>query len=199
MPTTTLHLDTRIKTLTEVLTGEGERSAVASEVRAAKGNFSIALTNLNNQPGFNIRAASIYTALRNPAALKDIASGQHAAVVGQVKILQRVQAISPVPEAVPALMKANLTSAFHVAEMPQSALLKAYGKALGRQTTPQQVYTNAVNTRIRNEHALMTMRDSIRGTGLAVIDGQRTKTARLAALQSVADQQNISYLRGKSA
>lgn len=169
-----------------------QRMVQAAEIPIADTTIRTGVaTFLNNQPDFNIRTISVYTALRSPTALKDIASGQHPAVVGQLKILQRVQAISPVPEAVPVLMKANLTSAFHVAEMPQSTFLKAYGQALGGQTTAQQVYTNAVNTRIRNEHALMTTRESIRGTGLAVIDGQQTRATRMATLQRVADQQNI--------
>ena len=51
------------------------------------------------------------------------------------------------------------------------------------------MYTHAINTRIRNEHALMTMRESVKGTGLAIIDGQQPLAARMARMQAIADQQ----------
>jgi Tc toxin complex TcA C-terminal TcB-binding domain/Neuraminidase-like domain len=142
---------------------------------------------LTNQPNFNIRTTSIYTALKHPEAFNGIADEHRAGVVEQLKTLQRVQAISPIPAAVPVLMKANLTSAFRVAEIPESTFLSAHGQTLGEETA-RQVYTSAINTHIRNEHALMTMRESMRGTGLAIIDGQQPKEARMAKLQAVADQ-----------
>ena len=145
---------------------------------------------LTNQPEFNFRATSIYTALKAPDALKGIADEHRAGVVEQLKTLQRVQAISPVPAAVPVLMKANLTSAFRVAEIPESTFLNAHGPTLGDDTA-RLVYTRAINTHIRNEHALMTMRDAWRGSGLAIIDGRQPVEARAASLQAVADAQAV--------
>ena len=145
---------------------------------------------LDNQPDFNIRTTSVYTALQKPEAFKGVAEEHQADVVEQLKTLQRVQALSPVPEAVPVLMKANLHSALSVAEMPESTFLNAYSNVLGEETA-RQVYTNAINSRIRNEHALMTMREAMRGTGLAIIDGQQTREERVASLQQVADKQNV--------
>ena len=80
---------------------------------------------LTNQPEFNIRTTSVYTALKHPDAFKGIADEHRAGVVEQLKTLQRVQAISPIPEAIPVLFKANLTSAFRVAELPESTFLNA--------------------------------------------------------------------------
>ena len=145
---------------------------------------------LTNQPEFNIRTTSVYTALKHPDAFNGIADEQRAGVVEQLKTLQRVQAISPVPAAVPVLMKANLTSAFRVAEIPESTFLSAHGPALGEDTA-RQVYTSAINTHIRNEHALITMREAWRGTGLAIIDGQQPMEARMAKLQGVADAKAV--------
>ena len=144
----------------------------------------------DNLPDFNIRTTSVYTALKHPEAFKNIPDEHRAGVVEHLKTLQRVQALSPVPEALPVLMKANLTSAFHVGEMPESTFLSAHGQALGEETA-RQVYTHAINTRIRNEHALMTMRESVKGTGLAIIDGQQPLAARMARMQAVADQQAV--------
>ena len=145
---------------------------------------------LSNQPEFNIRTTSVYTALKQPDAFKGIADEHRAGVIEQLKTLQRVQAISPVPAAVPVLMNANLTSAFRVAEIPESTFLAAHGSALGEDVA-RQVYTGAINTQIRNEHAMMTMREAWRGTGLAIIDGQQPMQAKMAMLQSVADAQAV--------
>lgn len=145
---------------------------------------------LTNQPDFNIRTTSVYTALKHPDAFKGITEEHRTGVVEQLKTLQRVQAISPIPTAVPVLMKANLTSAFRVAEIPESTFLSAHGPTLGEDTA-RQVYTSAVNTHIRNEHALMTMREAWRGTGLAIIDGQQPMEARMAKLQGVADEKAV--------
>src|SRR5204862_2250109 len=127
---------------------------------------------LDNQPDFNTRTTSIYTALKHPEAFKGIADEHRPEVVENLKTLQRVQAISPIPEAVPILMKANLTSAFRVAEIPESTFLNAHGTALGEDTA-RQVYTSAINTHIRHEHALMTIRETLR-PGMAIMGGQQT-------------------------
>ncbi|NUN67052.1 hypothetical protein HCU40_20415 (plasmid) [Pseudanabaena biceps] len=138
---------------------------------------------LTNQPDFNIRTTSIYTALKHPEAFKDIAEEHQAGVVEQLKTIQRVQSLSPIPEAVPVLINANLTSAFAVGEMPESSFLRAHGEALGEETA-LQVYTTAINSRIRNEQALMTIRDSIRGTGLAILDREQPMQTRMAKVQA---------------
>jgi peptidoglycan hydrolase-like protein with peptidoglycan-binding domain len=144
---------------------------------------------LDNQPDFNIRTTSIYTALKHPEAFKDIAEEHRAGVVEHLKTIQRVQSLSPVPEAVPILINANLTSAFGVAEMPESSFLRAHGEALGEETA-LQVYTTAINSRIRNEQALITMRDSIRGTGLAILDREQPMQTRMDRRQAPTDPQD---------
>lgn len=145
---------------------------------------------LTNQPDFDLRTTSVYTALKHPKAFKGIAEEHRADVVEHLKTLQRVQAISPVPAAVPVLMNANLTSAFRVAQMPESTFMAAHAPALGEQAA-RQVYTNAINTHVRNEQALMTMRESWRGSGLAIVDGQQPMDVRMARLQGVADAKGV--------
>lgn len=145
---------------------------------------------LTNQPDFNIRTTALATALQNSEAFKNIPEEQQPEVVNQLKILQRVQAISPIPEVIPTLMQANLTSAFLVSEMPESAFMHAYGKSLG-EAAAAQVYTNAINARIRNEQALMSMRESIRGTGLAIMDGSASLEQRMASMQKTTDQKAV--------
>ncbi|HLO30218.1 MAG TPA: neuraminidase-like domain-containing protein, partial [Anaerolineales bacterium] len=145
---------------------------------------------LTNQPDFNIRTTSIYTALKQPAALKGIAEEHVPQVVEQIKSLQRVQAFTPTARAVPVMLSANLTSAFRVAEMPESTFLKAHSAALGEDLA-RTIYTNAVNIHIRNEQALIAMREAVRGTGLAILDGDRSLDTRLKSLQRVTDDQDV--------
>ena len=172
---------------------EAEVPIVDANLRSGVASF------LSNQPDFNIRTTSVYTALQHPEAFKNIAEEHQPGVVEQLKTLQRVQAISPTPIAVSELMKVNHTSAFRVAEMPESTFLNIHSNALGEETA-QQVYTNAINTHIRNENALITTRDALKGTGLAIIDGAQTKEERLASLQAItnnhAAQLNLETLFG---
>ncbi len=162
-----------------------------AEIPIADTNLRAGVTSfLANQPDFDIRATSVYTAIQQPDAFKGIAEEYRAGVVEQLKTISRVQALTPIPEAVPVLMEANLTSAFGVAEMPETAFLIAYSPTLGEETA-RQVYTNATNSRIRNEQALMTMRDVWRGTDLVIIDGEQPMEERTAMLQEVADKNAV--------
>lgn len=156
---------------------DAEVPIAEAELRAGVAKF------LANQPDFDIRRTSIYKALKHPEAFKDIASEQRAGVTHQLKTLQRVQALTSAPEAIPVLMKANMTTAFGVAELPESVFLRNFSNALG-EGVARQVYTNAINARIRNEQALMTMWEARRGTGLAIIDGNEPREARVARLRA---------------
>ncbi len=76
--------------------------------------------------------------------------------------------------------------------MPESTFLKSYSNRLG-EATARQVYTYALNNRIRYEQALMVMKETSRGTGLAIIDGlqpQPLKT-RMVRFQAVADEKAV--------
>ena len=151
------------------------------EVPIADTNIRLGVVKfLYNQPDFNIRTTSIYTALKNESAFTEIAEEQREEVVNQLKILQRVQAISPIPEAVPVLMNANLISAFTVTEMPESTFLKSYSNPIG-EVTARQVYTCAQNIRFRNERAWMVMQETLRGTGFAIIDGSQPLETRMVS------------------
>ena len=168
-----------------------QRMVTNAEVPIADTNLRTGIASfLNNQPDFNIRTTSIYTALQRPEAFQNIAEDQRAGIVDQLKTLQRVAAISPVPDAVPVLMKANISSAFDVSQMPESTFLKMHGGALGEDTA-RQVYGNAINAHIRNEHALVTMRETLKGPGLAIMGGQQTQAQRTEAMQKVADKNGV--------
>jgi hypothetical protein len=168
-----------------------QRMVQEAEVPIQDANLRTDVTRvLSNLPDFNIRTSSVYTAFKHADAFKGVAAEARTAVAEQLKTLQRVQAISPVPEAMPVLMNANLTSAFRVAQIPESTFLRAYGPALG-ENTATQVYTASINSHIRNEHALITLRETLRGPGLAIMDGHEPMKTRMAKLQVVADKNGV--------
>lgn len=142
--------------------------------------------------GTNIRTTPIHKFLTDDA-LNDVPEEHLAEIVVHAKALWRSMTISPpdAPNVPPVLMKAHLTSAFHVGEMPESTFLRRFSEPMGGVDTARQVYTNAINARIRNEHALITMREAVRGTGLAAIDGQHKKETRMQWLKDTADKNDV--------
>jgi len=94
-----------------------QRMAVTQALPIADSGISNHVaTFFNNQPDFNIRTSSVYNALKNDHAFDSIPPESQPAVIGHLKTLQRLQAISPTAQAVPELMKANLLTAQQVAE-----------------------------------------------------------------------------------
>ncbi len=125
---------------------------------------------LDKQPDFNIKTTSIYEILKKEENLKDIPAESRDAVKSQLKTLQRIVAVSPVQDAVPVLYNAGLHTAFQISEMPsEQFMVKMKGKGLD-DTTLQQIHTNAQQARVRNEHALMAIKEAAKKTGIAMID-----------------------------
>ncbi len=128
-------------------------------------------TFLANQPDFNIRTTSIYTALKNPSAFKNINEENRMGVVEQLKTLQNVLSISPTPKTLVQLIKSNQNSVSQIAMMPKSAFMSMHGDVLD-EGTAQQAYTNAINANIRNENALIST--AYQGNETTMTDGQQT-------------------------
>ena len=167
-----------------------QRMVQDAEIPIADPNLrSGVATFLANQPDFNIRTTSIYTALKHPEAFKGIAEAHRAGVVEQLKTLQQVHAISPTPKTVVELMKANQTSASRIAKMPESTFMNMYSELLGNGIA-QQAYTNAMNTHIRNENALIAT--AYQGKGLAMTNDQRTNEKGFITLQKTIEYKGES-------
>ncbi len=130
-------------------------------------------TFLANQPEtFNLKTTSVYEAFKHDNAFKDIAEESKEELVLNLKTLQRVVALSPTPEVMPALMRTNMTSAYRIGELSEKQFVKSFASEFGDQgeTVARQLHANAVNTRIRNEQALMAMKEIGQGTGVDFID-----------------------------
>jgi hypothetical protein len=179
-----------------------QRMTAESEIPVVNDNVRVGMSNFLQQipEDTNVRLTPIHKVL-TVDALKEVPEEHRSAVADHAKALWRTMAITPLdaPHVPPILMKNNLTSAFHVTEKPESTFLKMCGQSMGKDTA-RQVYTSAINTRIRNENALVTMREAIRGTGLATIDGTQTQEERLAhaknQLEVHGSQLNLDSLFG---
>lgn len=133
-------------------------------------NVAVFLKNLPET--FNIATTSVYNAFKRENAFKDIAPDMQESVKSQLKTLQRVVAISPSPEAIPVLMKTNMTTAMRVSEVPEAQFIKGMSAQFGENgaAIAKEVHTAAVNVRIRNENVLVKINEVMKGTGIAFID-----------------------------
>ncbi|MEB3103555.1 neuraminidase-like domain-containing protein [Ferviditalea candida] len=132
---------------------------------------------LEKQPDFNIKTASIYTVIKNEEALKDIPLESRETVIGQLKTLQRIAAVSPDTDALPVLYNANLHSAMQISAMPQTQFMAVLSQSGLDDNTLMQIHANAQQARVRNEQAIMALREAGRGTGVAMIDKSMNMTA----------------------
>ncbi len=145
---------------------------------------------------FNIRTSSVYDVFKNESAFEGIAPELRENIKTELKSLQRVAAISPVPEVVPVLMKANVTSAMLISEMPESQFVQRFAPQLGSdgETALRQVHANAVKARIRNEQALIALKEVEQGTGIAAIDlWMRQGLNTGDEVRSVLEKNNLSW------
>ena len=127
---------------------------------------------------FNIRQESILTILDKEDALIDIPEEQRSQVAIQLKTLQRITAISPDSKAVEVLYNKNMHSARQISDLSEGNFIQRYGTEMG-EAEAKQVYRNALAVNTRNQQAIMTMRDAMTPTGVALLD-QSTNQVRQA-------------------
>jgi hypothetical protein len=152
-----------------------------------------------NQPDFDIRRESILSRLSDSKSLEGIDDANHSDVVLALKKLQTTQALTTDPDIIPTLAKSNLTNAFQIANIPQQAFLKRYGKSLGGEEAAKEIHTHATNTSIRNDEALVQIHTALRGSGLAAVDGTISRKERLNMIQklpTLPKQANLEQLFG---
>lgn len=168
-----------------------QRMVTNAEIPIADASVRNGVTTfLANQPDFNIRKTSVYSAIQNNNAFNGIDEQNKIGVISQLKTLQRLQAISTLPETVSKLSIANINGATHVADITESQFMNAFGNTLGVDEA-KQVYFNATNVKLRNEHVLRNMMESVQGSGIAMIDGNETYDTRVAHLNDYAAQQGV--------
>lgn len=125
---------------------------------------------LEKQPEFNIKTTSVLELIKRDDVFKDIPVETQEGVKTQLKTLQRIVAISPVMEAVPVLFNAKLHTAFQITEMPVAQFKAAMKESGLDENNINQIHANAQQARVRNEHALMALKEAGQSTGIAMID-----------------------------
>ncbi|MCC9074418.1 hypothetical protein LNQ49_22755 [Flavobacterium sp. F-65] len=125
---------------------------------------------LEKSPNFNIRTTSIYEVFKNNEAFKKIPADLQQPIQTALKTLQRIVAISPIANAIPVLYDAKLHTAFQISNVPPAQFKIAMsGKGLD-ETVLLQIHTNAQHLRVRNEHALIALKEASQNTGIDMLD-----------------------------
>ncbi|KAI9771436.1 MAG: hypothetical protein M1840_002056 [Geoglossum simile] len=154
----------------------------------------------DNNPDFNLRNQSVLTVLSDSKSLDGVPQEHHDEVTKNLKVLQRTQALTHVPEAIPGLANAGMTSAFKVAQIPESNFVANHGEELGSPDVAREIHVHATNTVIRNDHALTSLLQTVRGTGVAMIDAGETRERRIikakALAESLPEKVDLSKLFG---
>ncbi|KAF1983002.1 hypothetical protein K402DRAFT_361709 [Aulographum hederae CBS 113979] len=136
---------------------------------------------LSTNLDWDFRVKSVNSILDKPATLSAVPEIEHPKIIKTLRLLSRLQAISPSPEVIPSLIQTNIDSAFQVANIPKAAFIKTFNSPNGDTETAELVHANATNIKVRNEMLLLSGIQGIRGTGIKTIDGTRDIGFRHAA------------------
>ena len=117
---------------------------------------------LEKQPDFNIKTTSVYEVINKAEAFKDIPLASQEAVKTQLITLQRIAAVSPGPDAVPVLLNANLHTALQISDLPLKQLKTILSSTGLDDSTITLIHSNAQQARVRNEQAIMALREEKR-------------------------------------
>ncbi|KAK6529744.1 putative Insecticidal toxin complex protein TccB2 [Arthrobotrys megalospora] len=158
---------------------------------------------LDEQPDFDVRKNSVTSLLAKSTLFQNLPVKSQEAVETNLKTLQRAQALSPAPETINPLIKNNLTSALHISNMSESAFVRQLKPDIGDTQLSTSIHRHAVESRIRNENFLVSSLQTVRGSGLRVIDGGNSKAnveLRKSSFDAAADgtktQVNLEQLFG---
>ncbi|KAH6856078.1 hypothetical protein B0I37DRAFT_425036 [Chaetomium sp. MPI-CAGE-AT-0009] len=146
-------------------------------------------TILDENPSFDISVTPVATLLEHSEAFKSLGEDEKAAVETEFKTLQRVQALAPVPDIIPTLFTHNLTSALQISAIPGDSFVRGFQGEFGDASIAASVHRHATASRARNEQFLVSALQTVRGTGLRVIDGGNAKVnveKRIASFNTTA-------------
>lgn len=126
---------------------------------------------LTKVPDFNIRTTSVYEVINDRTLMEKIAKKNIDAAINSLKTLQRVTLMSPVPEAVPALISNNYLSAYAIAMLPQEQFFVSMAGSVLPYETLGYIYEAAEKKKAFYEQVLITVKEAGERTGIAMIDG----------------------------
>jgi hypothetical protein len=155
---------------------------------------------LDRRPDFDIRRMSVLSALEaGSSELDHLDMATKAATVESLKLLQRVQALTPVPELIQPLLEDGFTSGLRVSALSRKSFVARMAPKLAGSTgiAPEesealcsQVHDHATASRLRIDRALIQIREVVRGTGLRSIDGNSVLAQRKAMFNNARDVTN---------
>ena len=140
-----------------------------------------------NQPHFNIRDTSVVTALQDSKALAGVPDAHVPDVTKHLKILQLTQTLTHDPKAIPTLLKKGMTSSLKVASIPEKTFLRHMGDELDVDTA-RVIHSHAVAVNMRNNRVLTNAYQTVKGTGIAAIDGREKRNVRAKRLADSTSQ-----------
>lgn len=150
------------------------------------------LTFFQANPNLDFRKDSVLKVLNQPEALNAIPPDHREKVVRKLKSLQRLSSVSPKAEAVPTLMKSRLDSAYAINEVPLERFVALYGESLGGEPVAKAIHARAQDINVRNEHALIALREALLSPTIHMVHGGQSADARKALAEGVAKQKGIA-------
>jgi hypothetical protein len=113
-----------------------------------------------------------------------VPSERRQAVSHELKRLSRVAAIAPSTGSLQSLLNKGLTTSLAIHNIPKERFISSMSSSMSSEDAAA-VHTAAENATIRNQNLLVNLLQMIQGTGLQVIDGEETSTARQHKLQKL--------------
>jgi hypothetical protein len=146
--------------------------------------------------GFNITTNSVYDVINTSDLLKKLPEETKNQVITEMKTLQRITLISPVPEAIPALINKNYNSAYSITELPAAQFIANMKSESLSDETFSSIYTEAAKRKIMNEQKLLKIKEAGDRSGIKMIDGELRNTGVNEvdpAVQAILENNNLSW------
>jgi hypothetical protein len=127
-----------------------------------------------NAPDFDVRTSRIskYLTGHGDTALAGIPTERHAAVIRELKRLQRAFQVSVSADSMAALLSAGLDAAHLVADIPPRSFVDRYAVALGGENVARAVHQRAGFINARSAELIAQLNDSVNGVWpAALVDG----------------------------
>jgi len=149
-------------------------------------------------PDFNIKTTSIYRVINDRKLLEQVAKKNIDSAISSLKTLQRITLMSPVPEAVPALINNNYLSVYAVTALPPAQFIGSMQGSQLPYETLTHIYEAAEKKKAFYEQVLITVKETGERTGIAMIDGGKTISTVNARLidpevEAILTKNNLSW------
>jgi len=145
-------------------------------LNTASGKFIAGL--LAKNPQFNIRTTSVYELLNDKKIFKGLSETKVNDITTDIKNLQRVMAVSPVPEAITALSANKFFSAYAITLLPPAQFITAMSSSGLPEETLSHIYAMAQEKHALYEQLFINIRETVAGSKVAMIDGGTAKSEK---------------------